>query len=328
MEDLISVIVPIYKVEKYLNKCIDSIINQTYKNLEIILVDDGSPDNCPQMCDEYVKKDSRIKVIHKKNGGLSDARNRGLQIATGEYIYFIDSDDWIYSEALEKMLQALKENQADMCICQYYTVDLNGSQKRSYPSQNNKVEIFSQEEVLDLLLEDYKITNHIWRKLYKHSKIPNNIFPKNKNFEDIFVMHKLFMQCSKIVYIDDAYYYYRINNNGIVKTINVKNSMDHLNGSILSCFEISEKYPKLKLKAHTKLFETCIGIYSESFTINTEKISYLLQVIVDTVSKLDTDIIKVLPLKRKIQFLCLRNGLLRKLYYIAIKIKNQLKNNR
>ena len=98
MGEKTSVIVPIYKVEEYLHRCIDSIINQTYTNLEIILVDDGSPDNCPMICDEYAKKDSRIRVIHKKNGGLSDARNAGLEIATGEYIGFVDSDDWIHKD--------------------------------------------------------------------------------------------------------------------------------------------------------------------------------------------------------------------------------------
>ena len=108
MNPLISVIIPIYNVEKYLARCVDSIVNQTYKNLEIILVDDGSPDRCPQMCDDYVEKDSRIKVVHKNNGGLSDARNTGIAVATGEYISFIDSDDWIdletYDLVLEKML--------------------------------------------------------------------------------------------------------------------------------------------------------------------------------------------------------------------------------
>ena len=101
---LISVIVPIYNVEKYLDRCVDSIINQTYKNLEIILVDDGSPDNCPQMCDDYAKKDSRIKVVHKENGGLSDARNVGMEVATGEYVSFIDSDDYISLDCYETVL--------------------------------------------------------------------------------------------------------------------------------------------------------------------------------------------------------------------------------
>lgn len=104
MNPLISVIVPIYNVEKYLVRCVDSIVNQTYKNLEIILVDDGSPDRCPQMCDDYAEKDSRIKVVHKKNGGLSDARNAGMAVATGEYISFIDSDDWIETSMFELLL--------------------------------------------------------------------------------------------------------------------------------------------------------------------------------------------------------------------------------
>ena len=102
-EPLISVIIPVYKVEKYLNKCVDSVLNQTYKNLEIILVDDGSPDKCPEICDEYAKKDDRIKIIHKQNGGLSDARNVGIEKSTGEYITFIDSDDYVDSNYIEQL---------------------------------------------------------------------------------------------------------------------------------------------------------------------------------------------------------------------------------
>ena len=110
-QPLVSIIVPIYKVEPYLRRCLDSIVNQSYTNLEIILVDDGSPDNCPQICDEYASKDNRIKVIHKKNGGLSDARNAGLDICKGEYISFVDSDDWVDEKYIETLLDlAIKEN--------------------------------------------------------------------------------------------------------------------------------------------------------------------------------------------------------------------------
>ena len=119
MEELISVIVPIYKVEAYLERCIRSIVNQTYKNLEIILVDDGSPDSCPDICDVWKEKDDRIKVIHKKNGGLSDARNAGMQIMTGTYISYIDSDDWVANDMYEKMMYAIKKNDADICECQF-----------------------------------------------------------------------------------------------------------------------------------------------------------------------------------------------------------------
>ena len=116
MNSLISVIVPIYKVEKYLRKCVESILSQTHTNLEIILVDDGSPDNCGAICDEYAKQDARIKVIHKPNGGLSDARNAGLDIMTGEYVAFVDSDDWIGPRMYETLLQMLKLFQADIAI--------------------------------------------------------------------------------------------------------------------------------------------------------------------------------------------------------------------
>ena len=116
MEDLISVVVPIYNVENYIKKCVDSILSQTYKNLEIILVDDGSPDNCPQICDEYAQKDNRIKVIHKENGGLSDARNAGIDISKGKFITFIDSDDYIEKDYVEVLYNSIKENASDMAI--------------------------------------------------------------------------------------------------------------------------------------------------------------------------------------------------------------------
>ena len=115
----ISIIVPVYKVEKYLDKCVNSIVGQTYKNLEIILVDDGSPDNCPAMCDEWAQKDSRIKVIHKKNGGLSSARNAGLDACTGDYIGFVDSDDWIEPDMYEYLLNIGMKNNADVSRCEF-----------------------------------------------------------------------------------------------------------------------------------------------------------------------------------------------------------------
>ena len=117
MNELISIIIPIYKVEEYLDECISSVINQTYTKLEIILVDDGSPDSCPKMCDDWAKKDSRIRVIHKTNGGLSDARNAGIEVATGEYIAFVDSDDYIKPDMIAKLYAALCKEEADISAC-------------------------------------------------------------------------------------------------------------------------------------------------------------------------------------------------------------------
>ena len=113
----ISVIIPVYNVEEYLDKCVTSVLNQTYKNLEIILVDDGSPDNCPKMCDEWAKKDKRIKVVHKKNGGLSDARNSGIEVCTGEYIGFVDSDDYIDKQMYKELLKRIESTNSDMVMC-------------------------------------------------------------------------------------------------------------------------------------------------------------------------------------------------------------------
>src|SRR5699024_3764138 len=113
----ISIIIPIYGVEKYIDRCVNSVVNQTYRNLEIILVDDGSPDNCPSICDEWAKKDRRIKVIHKKNGGLSDARNVGMNSATGELIGFIDSDDWVCEEMYQLLYENMKQNDSDISAC-------------------------------------------------------------------------------------------------------------------------------------------------------------------------------------------------------------------
>ena len=125
--DEISVIIPIYNVEKYLEKCIDSVLAQTYRNIEIILVDDGSTDKCADICDSYLKKDSRVKVIHKVNGGLSSARNAGLDIAEGDFISFVDSDDFIEKEMLEKLYEALMEADADMAVCNFRWIDTNGA---------------------------------------------------------------------------------------------------------------------------------------------------------------------------------------------------------
>ena len=124
-EELISVILPIYNVEKYLEKCLKSVINQTYKNLEIILVDDGSKDNSPQICDEYAVKDKRIVVIHKSNGGLSDARNAGIEIAKGKYIALIDSDDYVEKDYVQFLYQLIKENNAEMSICSHTVLYTN-----------------------------------------------------------------------------------------------------------------------------------------------------------------------------------------------------------
>lgn len=208
--ELISIIVPIYNVEKYLPKCIESIMTQTYENIEIILVDDGSTDNSGLICDEYKEKDSRIVVIHKKNGGLSDARNTGTETAKGEYVGFIDSDDYIDKTMYEKLYNAIKQNDADMSICSWVRVDEDGDEiiveNESSPLKD---EVINGEIALSKVLVNngvFYVT--AWNKLYKKDLVKKIKFPVGKIHEDEFTVHRFMHKCNKIVCISDILYFY------------------------------------------------------------------------------------------------------------------------
>lgn len=205
LNPLISVVVPVYNVELYLDKCVESIVNQTYRNLEIILVDDGSPDQCPAMCDAWCVRDSRIRVIHQSNGGLSAARNTGIRAATGELIGMIDSDDYIVPDMYEKMLSALQKSKADMCICAFRKVDENGdpidTEDISLPN-----ETLSREEAFGKIGKWYYVT--AVNKLYKRAIFQEHLFPVGKLHEDEYTVHYFVGQCQRIVTISDELYFY------------------------------------------------------------------------------------------------------------------------
>ena len=213
LQELISVIIPVYKVEEYLTRCVDSVINQTYKNLEIILVDDGSPDNCGIICDEYAQKDSRIKVIHKENGGLSSARNVGVDVAKGTYIAFVDSDDFIHEEFIEKLYEILKSNDADISQCDF--IKTNGEKPNLDTEETIKV--YDNISFLDSM---YKVNGvHIvvaWNKLYKSELFAEIRYPEGKIHEDEAVIHLLIHKANKCVRTNRQMYYYFINENGIM----------------------------------------------------------------------------------------------------------------
>lgn len=207
MEKKISVIVPIYKVEKYLDKCIESIINQTYQNIEIILVDDGSPDDCGLICDEWAKKDSRIIVIHKENGGLSSARNVGLDIAKGEYIGFVDSDDYIEPNMYYELVKELEANDSDLSICNFYKEDEYGNIEKNNFHNANKT--YQTEDGLALLSSiGYGRYVVAWNKLYKKVLFDDIRFPLGKLHEDQAVMHYVFNKCKMISTTDKFLYHY------------------------------------------------------------------------------------------------------------------------
>lgn len=256
MKPLISVIVPIYNVEKYMKKCVDSIINQTYKNLEIILVDDGSPDNCPQICDEYAKQDSRIKVIHKENGGLSDARNAGMKIATGEYVSFIDSDDYISDDFVETLYTTMKTENSDIVECDI--VKFEDGTTPVIEKDNCEINSFSTEKGLSLLIAENKFHQHVWNKLYKSEfglKIP---FEKGKLNEDEFWTYQIFGQAEKVTKINKSMYFYLQRSGSIMgENFNLRR-LDALEAKAERQKYIEANFPNLKKQAKIDLFGTCI----------------------------------------------------------------------
>lgn len=219
MNPLISIIVPVYKVEKYLDRCISSIVNQTYKNLEIILVDDGSPDSCPQKCDEWAEKDSRIKVIHKDNGGLSSARNVALDIAIGDYIGFVDSDDYIALDMYEKLLSVLANHRIDIITFDCNRVNENDE---TICSTEHIVEgVLTSENALKELLKG-NINNYMWNKLFKACIFESVRFPEGRVWEDMAICYKLFMLSEKIYCYPEKMYFYFMNSGSISKNMNEK----------------------------------------------------------------------------------------------------------
>jgi glycosyltransferase involved in cell wall biosynthesis len=208
-EHKISLIIPVYNVEKYINQCLDSVINQTYTNIQIILVDDGSTDGCPRICDEYKEKDTRIEVIHKKNGGLADARNAGLRIATGDYIGYVDSDDYIHPKMYEILIKSCIENKSEISMCRFQIFE-NTATEHDYAQINTKT--FTSDEILSAYINENTeelITPSVWCKLFKKEIVEELKFPTGKLCEDIVYTTKAFRKADKIMYLDAELYYYR-----------------------------------------------------------------------------------------------------------------------
>lgn len=203
MNDKISVIVPVYKVEDYLDRCVESIVRQTYSNLEIILVDDGSPDSCPLKCDEWAKRDTRIKVIHKENGGLSSARNSALDIITGNYIMFVDSDDTIHPLIIETLYKVLYETKSDISMCSWHKVyNISRPNNKAYCLDNTKIQIFEGDEVFALLFnKKLPLVMAAWAKLYKREIFDSIRYPVGLIHEDEKVIPEILDKCQKLSFV-------------------------------------------------------------------------------------------------------------------------------
>lgn len=220
----ISVIVPVYNVEKYLHRCVDSILTQTFSDFELILVDDGSPDNCGKICDEYVQKDKRIKVVHKKNGGLSSARNAGMKVATGEYILFCDSDDFVHPQWCEFMLSAIEEHKNSFIVCGYKKTSNDCVDSQMYQLSYKKTEYFK--------IFKRGISGSVCNKIYNFKTIKENAisFDENCKFAEDVPFNSLYLRhCDSCYLFDYDLYYYYENHDSIMNTYYLNWLGYHLN---------------------------------------------------------------------------------------------------
>ena len=253
---VVSVIVPIYKVENVLHYCIDSILNQTYKDFELILVDDGSPDNSGKICYDYAEKDSRIKVIHKKNGGLSDARNVGMAVATGEYISFIDSDDYVSDDFFECLLDIMNKENSDIAECS--VVKFYEDNRFDEFSDDLSVKTYDTQDAMSALIAENQFHQHVWNKLYKTELVKDIPYAVGKLNEDEFWTYRVFGRANKVARINKTMYYYFQRSSSIMGVGYNIRRLDALEGKANRQKYIENNFPDLSTQAKIDLFGSCI----------------------------------------------------------------------
>lgn len=244
MSGVVSFVVPIFNVEKYLEQCVSSILSQTYDNIEVILVDDGSTDNSGKICDNFAQKDKRVKVIHKKNGGLSSARNAGLDALTGDYVVFTDSDDYVSSDMVQTMLNKLESTDSDLIMCNFAYTDENGNVTDNFTDGNESGE-YDNNQLLSTIAAGWTFGAVAWNKIYKAKLFDNNLrFTEGKLAEDEFMAHRLLAKVKKAFVISDVLYYYRQRSGSIINSdFNIKklDSLDALIDRVDFFYEINRQ---------------------------------------------------------------------------------------
>lgn len=258
----VSVIIPIYKVEPYLNRCVDSILNQTYVNIEVILVDDGSPDRCGLIADHYAEMDQRVSVIHKPNGGLSDARNAGMQKASGTYTIFVDSDDWVERTMIEQLVDHSYRFQADIVQASfYYAYEDHLQWDHRYYAMDAPPVLLNNERLMSELIRNEKVKNFAWGKLYKTNLIRDLPFKKGVLFEDVFWAHQVMHRVRRYVIFHQPLYYYFQRDDSIVANYTPK-SLDILKGMKERHRFIEKHYPHLTDESYQAILKASLIHYS------------------------------------------------------------------
>lgn len=249
----ISIIVPIYNTEKYIDRCIDSILKQTYRNFELLLVNDGSIDASAAICDEFARKDPRIIIMHQENLGVSAARNKGLEICTGDYITFVDSDDWVHYQLLEILLQQLIKNNADVSFCdEYKTKNMIVDASSELPLN---VSIYNHLDMLFVYLAHNKVADYCHTRLYKKALLKNTRFNDTYNMlEDSLFCYQVFKKCNKVVHVNAKLYYYFFNPCSATNTMNREKYVSAMSVLNNICEDIKTFYPKFTVASSQKRF--------------------------------------------------------------------------
>ncbi len=249
--NLVSIIVPVYNTSKYLEKCLYSLINQTIKNIEIIVVNDGSTDNSLEIINKISKEDERIKVYSKKNGGLSSARNYGIEKSTGKYIGFVDSDDYVREDMYEILKKNLEDNSADMSICRWYLVENEIKRECNFKTENI---VLNSEDTINVLLSHSSFDNFIVTKLYKRELFDDIRFDEGKLLEDLLIMYKLINKSRLISLCSEPLYYYVQRNNSITNNLNKELNEKCFDAFVVRKNDLQKMYPKLNKKINSNYF--------------------------------------------------------------------------
>lgn len=304
----ISVIIPFYKVEKFAERCIQSVLEQTFEDFELILVDDGSPDACGKICDDFAKKDKRVRVFHTENRGLSAARNFGLDNAVGEYISFIDGDDAVAPDYLEYLYGLINKYNADISTCVLrsliYRPSTNDFEARAVP-ENNDAFIVTQEEALKLMLGDrYDLVAAI-AKLYSRKILDDIRFPVGQLYEDVNTIYKIYLKTSRIAVGKGYKYLYTVRQDSISHANFIKKDLDLLHAVDELCTDVILKYPKLKNIAATNRAKSIILLFGKMVKGNYlgEERQYLIDRLKDLYDVLDESCYQSKMVKKTVNFI-------------------------
>lgn len=270
-DTLISVIIPVYNVERYLKRCIESVLHQTYKSIEILLVDDGSKDNCPAICDEYAVKDKRIQVVHKENGGLSSARNTGIEIARGDFLMFVDSDDYIAKDTCESIIKNIADD-VDIVAFRFIRVYDEEKQNGTY-TETGEISKVTGKELYRRYINRTGFTHMVCDKAFRRNLFIDNRFIPERLAEDLSISYRLFGQARAVVVLDRVLYYYYVRKNGIMGTASLKLFLDVYQGEAEAYEYGCANFPELSCENASRFLNQSMKAYLKITNIHGETVS-------------------------------------------------------